>query len=172
MLQVIHRRKNFHHPTLMLTTVNLVRGTFLHGGAEDDRQRVVEMARLVVAAFAAASASVLALLASTPVRHLCGALAGLLVVTNPLLYELAHYFKEDPVLSFGIVSCAWATHHHAARKDARSLVLLGVAAGIAAAGKYVGAVLVPVAALLAPARAVGSRGSRGSALAGWWEARC
>ena len=147
-LQVIHRGKNFHHPTLMLTTVNLVRSTFLHGGAEDDPQRVVELARLVVAAFAAASAALLALLAARLHGIWAGLSAGLLVVTNPLLYELAHYFKEDPTLLFGIVACAWAAHHLATRRDARSLVLLGVAAGVAAAAKYVGTALVPVAALI------------------------
>ena len=54
-LQVIHRRKNFHHPLLMLTTAEVARKAFLHGGAEDDPQRVVEMARTIMAAFAAAS---------------------------------------------------------------------------------------------------------------------
>ena len=71
-LQVIHRRKNFHHPLLMLTTAELARKTFLHGGAEDDPQRVTEMARTIMAAFAAASAALLALLAT----RLHGSLGG------------------------------------------------------------------------------------------------
>ena len=145
----------------MLTTVGLARRTLLHGGAEDDPQRVVELGRLVVAAFAAASAALLALLAARLHGLSAGLAAGLLVVSNPLLYELAHYFKEDPVLLFGIVACALAAHHHATRRDARSLVLLGVAAGVAAAGKYVGTALVPVAAL------VGARTGGGSVRERW-----
>ena len=164
-LQVVHRGKNFHHPTLLLTTATLARRTFLHGGAEDDPQRVVELGRLVVAAFAAASAALLALLAARLHGLSAGLATGLLVVSNPLLYELAHYFKEDPVLLFGIVACALAAHHHATRRDARSLVLLGVAAGVAAAGKYVGTALVPVAAL------VGARTGGGSAQERWKRAR-
>ena len=74
-LQVIHRRKNFHHPLLMLTTAEVARKAFLHGGAEDDPQRVVEMARTIMAAFAAASAALLALLAT----RLQGLWAGLAV---------------------------------------------------------------------------------------------
>jgi Glucosyl transferase GtrII/Dolichyl-phosphate-mannose-protein mannosyltransferase len=147
-LQVIHRRKNFHHPLLMLTTAEVARKTFLHGGAEDDPQRVVEMARTIMAAFAAASASLLALFATRLYGLWAGLAVGLLTVTNPLLYELAHYFKEDPAFLFGIVACALAAHHYSTRRSARSLVLLGLAAGVAAAGKYVGAALVPVAAVL------------------------
>jgi hypothetical protein len=99
-----------------------------------------------MAAFAAASAALLAWLATRLYGIWAGLAVGLLTVTNPLLYELAHYFKEDPAFLFGIVACALAVHHYSTRRSARSLVLLGVAAGVAAAGKYVGAALVPVAA--------------------------
>ena len=58
-LQVIHRRKNFHHPLLMLTTAEVARKALLHGDAEDDRQRVVEMARTIMAVFSAASATLM-----------------------------------------------------------------------------------------------------------------
>jgi hypothetical protein len=164
-LQVIHRRKNFHHPTLLLTTATVARGASLHGGAEDDPQRVVEVARLVVAAFAAASAALLALLAARIHGIWAGLAAGLLAVTHPLLYELAHYFKEDPTLLFGIVACALAAHRLSTRRDASSLVLLGVAAGVAAAGKYVGTALVPVAAL------IGANVGGGTARERWRRAR-
>ena len=33
---------------------------------------------------------------------LAGAAAGLLIMVTPLFYELAHYFKEDPALIFGL----------------------------------------------------------------------
>ena len=173
--QLIDRRRNFHHPMLLLTTADLVRLTFLHGGAKDDPQRVVEMGRLVVAAFAAASAALLALLAARLHGIWAGLSAGLLVVIHPLLYELAHYFKEDPAFLFGIVACALAAHHFSTRRDARSLVLLGVGAGVAAAGKYVGVALVPVAAVLGASMGGGTARERwkragtvaGSALLIW-----
>ena len=150
-LQVIHRRKNFHHPLLMLSTAELARKAFLHGDAKDDPQRVVEMARTIMAAFAAASAALLALLATRLHGLFAGLAVGLLTVTNPLLYELAHYFKEDPAFLFGIVACVLAAHAYATRRGPRTLLLLGVAAGVAAAGKYVGAAFVPVAAGLGAA---------------------
>jgi len=147
-LQVVHRRKNFHHPLLMLTTAELARKAFLHGSAADDPQRVTEMARRIMAVFGAASAALLAALATRLLGLWAGLAAGLLVATNPLLYELSHYFKEDPAYLFGIVVWVLAAHHYATRRTPRSLVLLGVAAGVAAAGKYVGAALLPVAAVL------------------------
>jgi 4-amino-4-deoxy-L-arabinose transferase-like glycosyltransferase len=166
--QVLHHAKNFRHPLLMLTSAELARKAFLHGTAKDDPQRVVETGRLVVAGFAAASAALLALVAARLHGIWAGVLVGLLVVTQPLLYELAHYFKEDPVLLFGWVACAGAAHHHATHRDAPSLVLLGVAAGVAAAGKYVGAAWVPVAAALgASSGATGrERWKRAGAVAG------
>ena len=148
-LQVIHRRKNFHHPTLLLTSANLGRKVFLDAEAEEDPQRVAELGRRVVALYAAASAGLLALLAARLYGACAGIAAGALLVTNPLLYELSHYFKEDPTLLFGIVACAWAARVHTQRRDGRSLALLGVAAGVAAAAKYVGTALLPVAAFVA-----------------------
>jgi hypothetical protein len=147
--QTLHRAKNFHHPLAMLTTAELARKAFLARGERDDPQAVVEIGRAVVGAFAAASAALLALLAARLFGPWAGLAAGLLALTNPLLYELAHYFKEDPVLLFGVVACALAAEHHASRRDVRSLALLGAAAGVAAAGKYVGALLVPAAAAVA-----------------------
>jgi hypothetical protein len=149
--QVLHRQRNFHHPMLLLTTAGLARRTFLHGGAEEDPQRVVELARLVMAASCAAAAALLAALATRLHGVGAGVSAGLLLGSNPLLYELAHYVKEDPVLSFGIAACAVAAQHLASRRSTGSLVLLGVAAGIAASAKYVGAALVPAAAGLGAA---------------------
>ena len=148
-LQVIHRRKNFHHPLLMLSTAEVARKALLHGGAEDDPQRVVEMARTIMAVFAAACSALLALVATRLLGLAAGLAVGLLTVTNPLHYELAHYFKEDPAFLFGIVSCALATHFYWTRRSARSIWILGVAAGVAASGKYIGTAFVPVAAALA-----------------------
>ena len=116
-LQVIHRRKNFHHPLLMLSTAEVARKALLHGGAEDDPQRVVEMARTIMAVFAAASSALLALVATRLLGLAAGLAVGLLTVTNPLHYELAHYFKEDPAFLFGIVSCACATHFYWTRRE-------------------------------------------------------
>src|SRR5262249_43506633 len=134
------------------------------GADKQDLQRVTELARRVVAVFAAAAAALFALLAARLLGVWAGLSAGLLVVAHPLLYELAHYFKEDPTLLFGIAACGLAADHYARRRDARALVLLGAAAGLAAAGKYVGVALVPAAAL------IGARVGEGPARARWTRA--
>jgi hypothetical protein len=171
--QVIHRQKNFHHPTLILTAADFVRRAFMHG--EEDPQKVVEMARLLIAGFAAASAALLALLAARLHGALAGLAAGLLVVANPLLYELAHYFKEDPALVFGVAATAVAAQGYAAQRSGASLVLLGAATGVAAAAKYVGTALVPVGVVIGAGLGGGTARERwkragrvaGSALVTW-----
>ncbi|HEX2486680.1 MAG TPA: glycosyltransferase family 39 protein [Myxococcota bacterium] len=183
-LQLVHKRKNFHHPMLMLTTADVARRVLLRGEAKEDPQQVVEVARRVVAAFAAGAAALLALLAARIHGVWAGVAAGLLVVANPLLYELAHYAKEDPAFAFGLVAFVWAAHRFSARRDPRSLALLGVGAGVAAAGKYVGTLFVPVAALLGASLGAGTprerwrRAARVAAVAAatwlvldWWTVR-
>src|SRR5512139_4059354 len=81
--QLIDRRRNLHHPMLLLTVADLVRLTSLRGAARKDPQAVVEMGRLVVAAFAAAAAALLALLAARLHGVAAGLAAGGLAVAHP-----------------------------------------------------------------------------------------
>ncbi|HVH04732.1 MAG TPA: hypothetical protein VNE71_01900 [Myxococcota bacterium] len=46
-LQVIHRRKNFHHPLLMLSTAEVARKALLHGGAEDAAAKTAMIVRAI-----------------------------------------------------------------------------------------------------------------------------
>ena len=142
--QLIQNKRNLHHPLLMLTSVDLVRRTVLWGDAKRDPQKVAEIGRWVTAAFAAIAAATLAALASRIHGVVAGCIVGALCVVNPLLFELAHYLKEDPYLAAGIALTCLALHQVRAREDARSFALLGAAAALAAAGKYVGFALLPM----------------------------
>ena len=142
--QLIQNKRNLHHPLLMLTSVDLVRRTVLWGEAKRDPQRVAEIGRWVTAAFAALAAAALAALASQIHGVFAGCVVGALCVVNPLLFELAHYFKEDPYLAAGIALTCLALHQMRTREDARSFALLGAATALAAAGKYVGFALLPM----------------------------
>ena len=143
--QVIKNKRNLHHPLLMLTTVDLARRTTLWGDAKKDPQRVVEVGRWMTAAFAAIAAAALAALANRVHGMVAGIAVGALCIANPLLYELAHYFKEDPYLVAGLAVTCLALHRMSTAPDARGIALLGAATGLAAAGKYVGFILLPVA---------------------------
>lgn len=147
--QVTRNKRNFHHPMLMLTSVDLARRAVLWGDAKKDPQKVVQVGRWMTAAFAALAAAALAALATQARGTLAGIAVGALCLVNPLLYELAHYFKEDPWLAAGIAITCLAMHRMRAQPDEIGFALLGAATAIAAAGKYVGFALLPVAVLAA-----------------------
>lgn len=170
--QLINRKRNFHHPMLMLTTCDLVRRVVLHGDAAKDPQAVVELGRWVTAAFAAATAALLALLAMHAHGLWVGAGVGALCVLNPLLFELAHYFKEDPFFGAGVAATALAVHFYSREQSRRTMACMGAAAGLAAAGKYVGAAFVPAVMVVAACIGGPGRWKRagwvfGSALLAW-----
>jgi len=143
--QVIKNKRNLHHPLLMLTTADLARRVTLWGDAKKDSQKVVAVGRWMTAAFAALGAAALAALACRIHGLVAGLAVGALCVANPLLYELAHYFKEDPYLAAGLAITCLALHRMMDAPDARGIALLGAATALAAAGKYVGFILLPVA---------------------------
>src|SRR5688572_11691748 len=143
--QVIKNKRNLHHPLLMLTTVDVARRVTLWGDAKKDSQKVVAVGRWTTAAFAALGAAALAVLACRIHGLVTGVAVGAICIANPLLYELAHYFKEDPYLAAGLAITCLALHRMMTAPDARGIALLGAATALAAAGKYVGFILLPVA---------------------------
>lgn len=142
--QLVTGERNIHHPMLMLTTVDVVRRAALRGSDKRDTQQVVVVGRWVTAAFAALTAAVLAILAARQYGLLAGWLTGILTLSNSLLFELAHYLKEDPYFAAGIACAALALHVYQRSPDKRSLLWLAAAAAMAAAGKFVGISLLPM----------------------------
>ena len=143
--QVIGNKRNFHHPMLLLTTTDAARRIALPAEAKKDRQRVAEIGRWVTAAFAALAAAALAAMAAQTHGWVAGLGVGALCVANPLLYELAHYFKEDPALAVGIAMACLALNRMIKQPDERGFAILGAGTALAASGKYVGFALFPVA---------------------------
>lgn len=145
--QLIGNKRNFHHPMLMLTTADAARRIALPGEMKKDRQQVAHVGRWVIAGFAALAAAALAALATNAHGWLAGIGVGALCVANPLLYELAHYFKEDPALVAGIGLACLGLQRMLNKQDTRGFALLGAATALAASGKYVGFALLPVAVI-------------------------
>ena len=142
--QLVKNKRNFHHPMLMLTTVDFARRAVLWGDARKNQQAVVQVGRWVTAAFAALTAAALALLAAQHYGLLAGWLVGVLALSNSLLFELAHYLKEDPYFAAGIALTALALHAFQRTPDAARMRWLAVATAVAAAGKFVGFALLPL----------------------------
>jgi len=137
--QVLLGSRNYHHPLLLLTTTACVsRITFM----ARDPQVIVQTGRWVSAAFAAGSVAAFALLAWWNYGLLVGWGAGLAVALQEDLFEMAHYMKEDPALLFGLALALLAAHVWWRRPGRGSLRFLAIACGLAAAGKYLGIVVL------------------------------
>ncbi|RYD38587.1 MAG: phospholipid carrier-dependent glycosyltransferase [Verrucomicrobiaceae bacterium] len=143
--QLVRKERNFNHPMLMLTTVELVDRVVLSREERKDFQTVAVTGRWATAACGALAAASLALLAARQYNLWAGWLTGLLAVCNPLLFELAHYFKEDPWLTAGIALTALSLHSFQRKPDRMRLCVLAAATALAAAGKYLGITLLPMA---------------------------
>ena len=142
--QLIRERFNFHHPLLLLQTtrvVNWVSQTPL------TPQPVTENGRLVSAILAAGAVTCLTLLTAHLYGTSAAACAGALLLANPQLYELAHYLKEDTALAFGIAALFLALTRCWLQPSMTRFAVLGAAAALAVSGKYIGALVVPLAFL-------------------------
>ncbi len=142
--QVIEGEYNFNHPLLLLQATRVIA---LAEGVEMRQQSVTEAGRTASALFAAGAVACLTLLAA----HLRGTWAaagvGLLLASNRHLYELAHYMKEDPALAFGVAVFFLMLARSWLAPTGVNFFLLGAGAALATSGKYLGAVVIPLALL-------------------------
>ena len=135
---------NFNHPMLLLSTVRLA----LDASGTDLRQpqRVVEVGRWVSAGFAAATAVLMAAALWITAGRFAGIAAGLLLISNHQLFELAHYLKEDTSLVFGISAWLFGLALYRRKPGRATAAAVGAGAALALSGKYVGA-FAPVLSL-------------------------
>lgn len=140
--QVIAGEFNFHHPMLMLS---VTRAALVATGTPLEPERVTVVGRWVSAAFTAGAVFFLVLVAGALGGVPAAAVAGALLATNHQLFELAHYFKEDPALLFGMSAFFLALLRFDQEPSLRRSLLLGLGLGLAVSGKYLGALMIPVA---------------------------
>lgn len=135
---------NFHHPMLLVGTARLVMAA--SGTDLRNPQAVVETGRWVSAGFAAGAAALFAAAMWIAAGRFAGVAMGLLLLSNHQLFELAHYFKEDTALVFGIAAWLLALALYERRPTWSKAALIGIGAALAVSGKYVGA-FAPVLSL-------------------------
>lgn len=140
--QVMTGDWNFHHPMLLLATT---RAVVQLAGVPLAEQPVVEAGRWVSAAFTACAVVALSVLAFAWRGWAAAIGTGLALLGHHQLFELSHYFKEDPALLAGmsltfmmLLACWWHPNRWRA-------ALLGVACGLAVSGKYLGVVAIGLA---------------------------
>jgi hypothetical protein len=133
--QVVSGKRNLNHPPLML---NVARVVHRAAGSPASLQETTVLGRKTVALFAAVAIAVFVLLAYAIAGQTAMWLTGVLLISQPMLFRLSHYFKEDAVLLFGWGLCLWAYCKYHARPRRWSSVFLGVAVGVAMSAKYIG----------------------------------
>jgi hypothetical protein len=143
--QVLGGEYNFHHPMLLLTTT---RGLMALAHAPADQDAVTIAGRWASALFTSGAVFFLVLLAALLAGSLGAFIAGCLLATNHELFELAHYFKEDPAVLFGLSAFFLALLCYDRAPGKVRALALGAALGLAVSGKYLGAIVAPLAFVL------------------------
>jgi len=143
--QVLTKERNFHHPLLLLESTEVA---LVLTGAARDPQSVVEAGRTVSAFYAALAVVALTLLAWSHGGPIAAGLAGTLLATHPVLFELAHYMKEDCSLLAGVAVCFLGLQLYSRRPTLLRAALTGAAAGLACSSKLIGVVIAIVALLV------------------------
>lgn len=140
--QIVQSYYNFNHPLLMLNSARLVAAL---SGKTEDFEAVKIIGRSVSVFYASISVGILTLVMGRFYGRLIGVAAGLFVLTNPHLFELAHYFKEEPTVLFGISLTLLFMLLYSERPGPVTAFLCGAAAGVAFSGKYAGIIVMPFA---------------------------
>jgi hypothetical protein len=143
--QILEGEYNFHHPMLLLSTTRVI---MVLAQVPADADAVTIAGRWASALFTAGAIFCLVLVATLLAGKLAGFCAGCLLVVNHQLFELAHYFKEDPAVLLGLSAFFLALLLYDRSPSLWRAMALGAALGLAISGKYLGAVVAPLALAL------------------------
>jgi hypothetical protein len=139
--QILSGEYNFHHPLLMLDSVRLLAAA---AGARD-YDSIMLAGRRSSVLFVSLGVALLVLVSGRLYGTVVAAAAGIFLLTGPQLFELAHYFKEDPSLVFGLALALFAILLYGEKPDPRRAAFLGAAVAVAASAKYAGLMILPFA---------------------------
>lgn len=140
--QITQDKYNFNHPLLMLHSVKLYAQA---AGISGDYGRVILAGRWSSVVFSSLAIAFLVLVTGRLHGAVAGAAAGILVLCTPLFFELAHFFKEDPALIFGLSLSLLAMQFYGEKPCLVRAAMLGAACGVSVSGKYAGLVILPFA---------------------------
>ena len=134
-VQIEANYRNFNHPQLMLNSAAVL---YVLGGKPESKLQIAVLTRWVTVFFAAATVTLMAytaFLLAGPVAQVC---CGWLLLTRPLLFELAHYLKEDPALTMGFAAIYLSFLLYVRKTTPGHAAPVGFAAALAISAKYIG----------------------------------
>ena len=147
--QIRDGTRNFNHPLLLLTATDAVRWL---RGATTDCQQIVEIGRTCSAVFAATAVALFSWLGFNRFGVIGGIAAGVTMLLQRRLYEHAHFMKEDAALLAGIALTFVAIDAFRRQPTSARAMWLGAATALAASGKYIGIIMLPIAIVVLIAR--------------------
>ncbi len=138
--QILRGEYNFHHPLLMIRSTRIAADVL---GKSSDFEAVKRIGRAGSVLFSAAALALLVFVAARVFGPWAGAGAGVFLLANPHVFELAHYLKEDPGLLFGVSLSLFAMLVYSRHPCVPAALALGVAAAVAVSAKYAGGIVLP-----------------------------
>lgn len=141
--QILSGARNGRHPVLLLESAALILKVTGWPPTKDNAARA---GRWASAVFASATVAFLFLWGFLQFGWLGGLLAALLVALQPPLLTAAHFVKEDPALLMGLFATLLAALLYERRPSTVRVIWLGLAAGLALSGKWVGGAAILIAA--------------------------
>lgn len=143
--QILSGERNFNHPLLMLNVVDAV---WKIEGKPTNRQTVVEIGRYTSAVFSVIGTLAFLLAAWYWRGPLAGVAAGAWLTFHQQVFELSHYFKEDPALYAGVGLFAWSSVVYYRKANWLRLLFLTLSLAWATSAKYIGVILIVPAVVL------------------------
>jgi 4-amino-4-deoxy-L-arabinose transferase-like glycosyltransferase len=152
--QIVEGKYNFNHPLLMLDSVRFFTKAL---GKSQDAEFVKLAGRWSSVVFSSLAVGLLVLVAGRLHGRFVAAAAGAFLITNPMLFQLSRFFKEDPALLFGLSLTLVAMLVFSSAKSVPAAVFLGLATACAVSGKYAGALVIPFSIYIIFARSENRR---------------
>jgi hypothetical protein len=143
--QIVTQQWNFRHPQLLLNSTRVMAAVV---GAGENWQKIAEAGRWVSAGFAAGAVVLFVLMARWEHGYVTAIVAGALMTLSRSLVTYSHYMKEDTALLLGISACFVALVWLWRCGGLWQALVVGMACGLAASGKYIGIVMLPIALVL------------------------
>lgn len=133
--QIISGRFNYHHPLCLMNATQLA----VHWAKIDIvPQSVVGVGRAISAVAMMLAIAAIVLMGKRHYGWTFGLLAGAIAGLHPILFEAAHFMKEDCCLLAGFTWTWLALDYFLEARSSGAAIFAGIAAGLAASGKLIG----------------------------------
>lgn len=144
-VQITKNEYNFHHPMLMIRTTRMVADV---SGKAADFGFVMLAGRWASVIYASFAIFLFVLINGRLHGSLVAVATGIFLISNPHLFDLAHYFKEDPCLLFGVALALFAMLLYSEKPRALEAGFVGLACAVALSAKYSAGIVLPFAVCL------------------------